>query len=181
MLTAVSAIALLGIGCGGRSIEGETPAKSLEVSYVSGHLGSDQGCSASRAAGDAAGAFAPCEPSDTNCGPPPSYCEDGAVTIQLSNVGDAAFKQLDVGALVLRAVGGDDSNLEILGVTRDDGSKFDGTLEPTQAIKIRVKFPAPAYSKVPKGATLQITVVTDGGGEKQVETPELHVMPMWAT
>ena len=66
-------------------------------------------------------------------------------------------------------------------ITRDDGSKFDGTLEPTQAIKIRVKFPAPAYSKVPKGATLQITVVTDGGGEKQVETPELHVMPMWAT
>ncbi|MCA9665317.1 MAG: hypothetical protein KC503_07005 [Myxococcales bacterium] len=149
----------------------------LEVSYVSGHLGTDQGCSSNAKLADIAGACAADVP---NCG---GYggCEEGAVTLQLANTGNVTLLGLQLDSLLLQIVGGNQSALSVLDVKRDDGSAFDGKLEPNASIKIRVRFPAPGYQKVPKGATIEAVIVTGGGKQQRVITPELHVLPTVAT
>jgi hypothetical protein len=173
---AACALALLSlVGCGDdRAFE-----PRLDVSYVSGHLGSDYGCSAgaSRSAKLWAG---DCAENTPNCGGF-GGCEEGALTLQLSNSGNVTLLGLQLEKLLLQVVDGDESALSILEVKRDDGSDFDGKLEPNDAIKIRVRFPAPGYQTVPKGATIEAIIVTGGGKQQRVVTPELHVLPSVAT
>lgn len=214
VLLALIALPALSLGCADLS-EDNDPGKewctdcqtrtTVSGLYVSGHLGNYMDCpgdgfvaDASYAEPDvAAGAAAPCEAGDDSCGGPLN-CEDGQVTIRLTNTGQARVTGLQIERLELFDLEGTARAVLPLIKTADidGGQAFDGTLEPGEEVTLRVDFQGPedAYSLLNTsgesgdarwGSTgtgiLEVTVTGDNHDDVKIESGEISSLPSMAT
>lgn len=164
-----------------------TETSKLELTYVSGHLGSyfdcpQKGASSGKAdeaePGFAAGA---CEDGDDDCGGPLN-CEDGSLLIQVANVGAADAVDITITDLeLLSATLAPMTTLEVLGMEKG-GAAFNGRLGKGETVQVRVRFQGPAATDW-QGieAALHIIMVTGDNQDAELTTPTLQSLPMVAT
>ena len=183
----------------------EEPAPILEGTYVSGHLGNYRDCpdggytaedqpasSGEPVEGDAAGACAPgsdCE-SFTNC-------EDGQMTVQITNTGDVAATGLQTTAIELfDANGVSRAELPLIELLDTDTSEsFDGRIGEGESVTLRVVFLGPdqpydllntssdSDGDVAPGrrsgtaGTIEVTFTAENHGKLTIESGELYPVP----
>jgi hypothetical protein len=181
----------------------EEPAPLLEGTYVSGHLGNYRDCPeggftaegeprGTSTDGDSAGACAP----GTDCESFTS-CEDGQMTVQITNTGDSTARGLQVTTIELFD-SNDVSRAELPLIDLVDTSTnetFEGTVAQGETVSLRVVFLGPdrpydllnteddASGDVAPGrragtaGTLEVTFTADNHGKLTIESGELYPVP----
>ena len=189
--------------------EEEQGQPQLNATFVSGHLGNYMDCPGD---GYTAGGFAGGAPrnGDAACadGEDCDYndalnCEDGQLTVRLSNEGDAAAEGLQVTTIELFDVDGTSkATLPLIdAINTSSNQAFDGTLEAGEKVTLRVEFLGPEnpYSLLvvdddydePSGGdrmsggsgsgTIEMTITSDNHADVTVESTELYPVPSIAT
>jgi hypothetical protein len=168
--------------------------QSLELAYISGHLGSYWDCpddamparaqddgAAREAPADAPGAVAGDCADGQDCGGFNS-CQAAEVRVRVTNDGEDAVDALTVKQLRLDWGGGDLSNNEVIGLYDTDDAAYDGVLEPGDSVDLRIEFRGPHPSDVEWDQGLPATI--EMGQEtlsEELVTPELQMVPQVAT
>lgn len=169
--------------------------QSLELAYISGHLGAYWDCPddampprAGQPDGAAREAGAPEDPAgliagdcaDENCGF--LNCEPAEVRLRVTNDGEEAVDALTVKQLQLVWGDGDLSNNDVIGLYGPDGEAFDGVLEPGDSVDLRIEYRGPHPNDVDwdQGLPAQIEMGQETLSEELI-TPELQMVPQVAT
>lgn len=168
--------------------------QSLELAYISGHLGAYWDCPddamppRGQVDGAAREAGAPPEglvagdcAEDTDCGGFLN-CQPAEVRLRVTNDGEEAVDALTVKQLQLDWGNGDLSNNEVIGLYDADGEAYDGVLEPGDSVDLRIEYRGPHPGDVDwdQGLPAQIEVGQEGLSEELI-TPELQMVPQVAT
>jgi len=178
----------------------------LDGVFVSGHLGNytdcrDQGYTeadgqdrASAPANDADVGFGACQPTDDgdgSCGSYPLNCEDAQFTIELSNKGEITARGVSIERIELL-----DENGRVLTsfpliqtVDTDTLEAFDGRVEPTEKLILRVDFQGPgnlsefypSAAGFQSSSRLRIIITSDNEQTLRIETRSIEPMPQVAT
>ncbi len=174
--------------CGGQvPNNGEATESDLELSYVSGHLGSYWDCpgeasgpplpSASFAAGDCDG---------DGCGM--LNCENAEVTLQVRNLGDTVAQSIDViSVLLLVNSESDPEDLEILSWSVMPTDALDDGLAPHEVVSIRIQFRGPNPASITgsmqyiEALPVHISVEDDQGSTIELTTPPLDILSIMVT
>lgn len=169
----------------------EVKTASLEVKFVSGHLGNTWDCSGQGVsltssakadeAGPAAGApakFADCR--EDGCGGPLN-CEDGSLVLEVTNTGEVALTAFEITDLELLTTGGD--HWADLGVKDLQVVMKGDELEPGGKATLRVTLTAPESSDLGHNgsAKLRVIVLTGEKATGEVTSPEVQSLGMIAT
>ncbi len=173
----------------------------LELTWVSGHLGSYWDCPSNgfdmkAAAGeapadagpgmaDAAGAAEPCAPGEECNDWGPLNCEDAQVTLVVKNVGTGGAADIELTDLELLTEDLDPlADLEILSISRTDGHDLTGRLGIGDEMTIRVEFRGPTHEggwgSMIEGA-VRLIMVTGDDTDAELVTPPLHSLAAVAT
>lgn len=213
ILFAATSLACGGLGDGGApwSLEEECesgceePAPDIEATYVSGHLGNYRDCpdggytaedepasSGEATEGDSAGACAPGSDCESF-----TSCEDGQMTVQLVNNGDAAARGIQVTTIELfDSEGTSRAELPLIELVETSTNEvFDGRLDAGEELNLRVVFLGPdnAYEMLNTGGdsdgdvapgrragsagVLEVTFSAENHDKLQVESGELYPVP----
>lgn len=195
-LLTVLALVSLTAACERDADEVEPPPQgnqSLELAYISGHLGAYWDCpdeamparagqvdGAARQA-DAPGAIAGDCAEDSDCGGF-SSCQPAEVRVRVTNDGEDAVDALTVKQLQLVWGEGDLSNNDVIGLFDADDEAFDGVLQPGDSVDLRIEFRGPHPTDVDwdQGLPAQIEMGQENLSEELL-TPELQMVPQVAT
>jgi hypothetical protein len=196
LLLATVSLILLPMGCA--SGEGSTGTgqpneiMQLEVTFVSGHLGTSGFCgdeetpvahSAQSSSEDPSGVSrAPCPADDEDCPGLTMHCENGELTLQFRNLGATTLTGLDVSDLELLEANQDFvKGLDVDSISRVNGQPFDGTLEPGGVIQLRIDFSSGHQGVSGKDRRVRIIVADEFGQTTEITTPSIQTITTIAT
>lgn len=178
----------------------------LELTYISGHLGSSSGCAnvakpnkqgnaagesseapSAAAAADMGGA--PCN-DDEDCKGFTWHCDNAVVTLRVRNIGNLDAKGLEVTDLELITQTGELVEArDVISVEQSDNNEFTGDLKIGETVDIRVEFASgmptnlsgPAQFSSKFKTLLKVILLSSDGSTAELITPALHFLPEIAT
>ncbi len=191
----------------GWEVEESEPAPTLEVVFLSGHLGNyidcpedgytERGTDAlpGEPAGDediGGGACAPLEPGEDsgNCG---AFfnCQSAQFTIMIKNTGDVKALGVDLAKVGLLGDDGEVAATLPVGEVWDGSNRavFDGEVDVDEEVTVTVDFLGPedisefvpSQNRWGGGAALELTVDADNHDDVTIKTKEVYVMSDIAT
>jgi len=171
--------------CGAGTPGDPIPSDSLELTYVSGHLGIYADCpNEAPAKADAdfssaeAGMMAPCPPDDEECMQGAFMnCESAEVTIRIRNIGNETLHGVDIAELTLLA--SDKSMLNSLSIeTIHAPAELEDGLEPGEEVLVRVEFKGPSSNWEMITHPVKVLVIDSQNNGAELVTPPLDSLPV---
>lgn len=186
-------------------VEPPPPQSTLELTYISGHLGAYWDCpeqayqpedpTAEPADGLISGDadWAACPP-DVECPAMEMNCLPAQVTVRIANVGDAPVSGVNVSEVILLdAEGAEHTALPILVLTALEPGSLESVLAPGAFVDVRVDYRAPldpagylqsnagnrlSDAGMGQGVKLRVRAEAEQQEPAHVDTPELYSQPM---
>ena len=187
IVTSVTLLGLLAACDPSNSTQGQTPTSNLEMSYVSGHLGSYWDCP-ERATSNTAATPGPSMAEAADCdgeGCGILNCESAEVTVQLQNNGVETVNSVDVShVLLINENPAEPTDLEVLSWSVVPEGALDDGLSPDENITIRIQFRGPApvnFQQMDESTPIHIEIQDGDGTAVELTTPPLNVLPMMVT
>ncbi len=170
--------------CGAGTPGDSIPSDSLELTYVSGHLGIYADCPANTNtgeadfAGDSASMMAPCPPDDEECNQGGFMnCESAEVTIRIRNIGNETLHGVELAELTLLASDQSVLNSLIIETIHAPAELEDG-LEPGEEVLVRVEFQGPSSNWEMITHPVKVLVIDSKNNGAELVTPPLDSLPV---
>jgi len=180
-----AALALSITACGAGTPGAVIPSDSLELTYVSGHLGIYADCPEDAYdakvgkgdfAGESAGMMA-CPPDDENCIAGFMNCEAAEVTIRIKNIGSETLNGINVVELQLLST--QESILHSMPIKMVYvPAELEDGLAPGEEVVVRVEFQGPVSNWEMISHPVHILVIDSKNQGAEITTPPLDSLPM---